>query len=225
VSVWVAEIVVNRQEFARVTSGLDQFRRDAVAAGEEAVRIMAEGYAQNVRMRYAGAGGRVRGLKSSTTLKRSQGKLKGVSKAIPAFPDNRPLFQTGHLWQSVETIKTDKRGWIVRIRPGTRTLWGGRSNLVAAVHEFGHTFSFVATVRVRAYLRAVAMGIAGTNQPVPRGRLGDTQITVRVPARPVWLPAMLDVTAEQPFGPLGFATLFARELSIRSGFTIKMTRG
>jgi hypothetical protein len=94
---------------------------------------------------------------------------------------------------------------------------------VAVIQEFGTSVSFVADISVRAYLRALAQGVAGTGESVT-ARGGPLQITIRIPARPVWMPAFEAMT-RSPFGPNGVVFIFAQELRRHTGLPINFSAG
>jgi len=220
-----AEISVDEKQLAEINNVLDKIRDHSEKAGRATVQIMAERYAKDIKAWY-GVGIPPK-LTQATLQKREQGKRSGRTPAIPPYPGNRPLSRSGKLMSLVRLgAATSSRTATYRvfIQPGVPLPGGGISDKVARVHEEGREYSFIATKAVRIYLRALALGIAGTDEnlrpeDMPRG--GSIQITVRIPARPIWLPVFKTLLSQQPFGQNGFARIFTQEFIKRTKLPIK----
>jgi hypothetical protein len=211
-----ATLELDAVQFKKCQKQLERLPKIATVAGQVAMEKIAEAYAEEVRVRYNS--GQHTPLAASTIEKRLQGKRSGRSPRIPRVAGTKPLFRTGKL-ASMVTLKKRRSGKTGSTRvfvPANRKLTGGGSaQQVGATHEFGATFTVLAQVHVRAYLRALAMGVAGTNAKVKARSTRPLQITVRIPARPIWIPALQKIIQEQPMGPRGFARLFAQEFGRR----------
>jgi hypothetical protein len=102
----------------------------------------------------------------------------------------------------------------VAIRPGrsirpTRT----KSEVAAAIYEFGAIYTRTLSPEAQYYLRALMAGIAGTGQKLQNvGHLAPKTVTITIPRRPVWVPAIKALHAQQLTGRNGFAVVFAQEL-------------
>jgi hypothetical protein len=221
------DVQINKKQFGIVKAALDRIQVHASRAGKATVHVLAERYYKDIRAWYGA--GIPPGLTMATRQKRAQGKRAGRTPALPAFPGNKPLSRSNTLQGLVRvdrqaTAKTATRR--VYVQPGIPLPGGGISDKVGIVHEEGREYSFIATKAVRIYLRALALGIAGTGEnlrpeDMPRG--GNVQITVRIPARPIWGPVFKTYLSQQPFGPNGYARIFAMELLKRTKIPIKFS--
>ena len=200
---------------------LAEIRPKLVVAGRNATEQLAIRYQADVQRRYkSGAHAQ---LKSSTMSKRRQGKREGRAPAIPPAAGAKPLFRTGKLASSVRRerrVRGTGATFRVFIDPGSMTNEPTPRSLarVAAVHEFGHTISIVADVSVRAYLKALALNVAGTHTRVG-GPNKTISITVFIPKRPVWVPAFEELLAR---AATDFQMMFRAETS-KMGLPITIT--
>ena len=213
-----AKLDYNKQMFSELSKGLEQLRRGSVMAGARSMARIAKAFEVDIKQRYKEGPGAP--LATSTQQKRQQGKRRGITPAIPPMP-GPPLHRSGRMISLVQMTRKGTPADIefqVRIRPGIQLphggKYGGRSDMVAMTHEFGQTVTIRLTAKARVYLIALARGIAGKaeNPEVTAASLREMIVTVKTPARPVWVPAIMQLTAEQPFGPRGFVPVFVQEL-------------
>ncbi len=218
-----ARLDVNPKQFRDCVRALDMLPRAALAAGAATTRKMARTYQTSVQRGYAAGTGVP--LAPGTREKRAQGKRGGAAPAIPKFPGSKPLNRSGTLSSLVE-LQTRVRGRIVdnvvRIQPGVPLPHGGVSHLVARVHEVGRIVTFTASPRVRTFLRALALGVAGTDTLVQAVSMDPISITVRIPARPIWIPTFKNMLSRQP---TEFARIFTSELQKRTKLKVVFRPG
>ena len=185
----------------------------ASAAGRDTTLVMAVNMHSDVQRRYTE--GPSPALHPSTLEKRRQGKRPGKTPGVRKYAGVKPLFRSGKMSRLVERVgrasgKTSTQ--FVRLKPGRRMSGGGRSDMVGAVNEFGGSWFVPIPPWARAYLRALAMGIAGKAKSV---RVSDTWSIafITIPKRPVWVPAFEAMISRQP---MEFAKIFGRKLKQRT---------
>lgn len=194
----------------------------AQRAGQKAVDKAALAFEREVKRGYRS--GDHTPLAPSTLQKRKQGKRRGATPAIPVYRGSRPLYRSGRLIELIErrskrTRTTYELG--IGIRRGVRMPGGGLSDRVALVHEQGRTFTVTASSRARTYLRALALGVAGTADAVASPGPGSISITVRIPARPVWGPAFAKVAGS---GGQQFRAVFGAAMKQELNFVARGKR-
>ncbi len=219
-----ARLDINPKQFSDCVKALDRLPKAALSAGAATTRKMARNYQIGVQKAYAVGTGIP--LKAGTKEKREQGKRAGPKgPAIPKFPGSKPLVRSSTLGKLVR-LRTRVRGAtvdnIVFIQPGIPLPHGGVSHLVARVHEEGRVVTFTASASVRTYLRALALGVAGTNALVQAVSMEPLSITVRIPARPIWGPAFKNMLSRQP---AEFARIFTAELQKRTKIKVVFKPG
>lgn len=218
-----AGLVFSKEQFRELQEELQRLKGAFIRAGDAAMESLAMEFQKQVIQGYM-KGGAGPPLAKSTLDTRQQGKRAGRRPRKPKFAGTTALRQTGKLMKLLE-IKSSKgvraAKHHVRIRGGLRMSGGGESMQVAMVHEFGATFSVAADVAMRAYLLALARGVAGSsvNVAVPPGT---RNITIRIPARPVWVPAWLPMIKKSGFtGPKGFTPRFQKALKRQTGKALR----
>lgn len=218
-----AGLVVSRKQFQELQEDLVRISKAFIRAGDEAMEALSEEFRGTLVEGYI-RGGAGPPLAKTTLDTRQQGKRAGRRRRKPKFAGTSPLRQTGKLMKLIE-IKHKRTArqeqYRVRIRPGLRMSGGGTSEQVAMVHEFGATFSVAADEAMRVYLLALAKGVAGSavNVAVPPGT---RSITIRIPARPVWIPAWMPMISDAGFsGPKGFVPRFQKALRRRTGKALR----
>lgn len=211
-----------KKEADACIAAIRRIPREAVTVGTQVMDDMADELTLDLRANYAAGGAPSSPLAEGTVQRRVQGKNAGARSGLQARPAGPPLNENGVLINLIRKMrKQDSKRGVVKVflQPGVPMRGGGPSEMVGAIMEFGETHSFLANARVRTYLRALALGVAG--QPVevwPVSRK-PIVITIRIPARPVWQPAILNMMSTK--APQ-FGKMFFTKLSARTGLRFKM---
>lgn len=187
---------------------LDQLKRSIPEAGHATMRRTAAEYGKRVQKNYLVGGVASAPLHPGTVQKRLQGKTAGKRPAISPKSGIMPLGKS--LFSLVQVISRGSGSAKsstsrVRIRAGVPMSGGYTSERVAAINEFGETHTITSTPAMRAYLRALALGVAGTDELVAPKSVETLTILIRIPARPVWTPPLTAIAASHP-------RLFARKM-------------
>lgn len=204
---------------SNVAKQMLKLRNAIVPAGQVTVDKMAEQFHRDVIKLYKEGGVQKRPYAKGTIQKYLQGKRAGSTPAKPAKLGAKPL---GSLYKLVELKKRKtSRGANNRIyiRAGVPMSGGGLSEMVAKINEFGSTHTVVASTRARTYLRALAMGVAGTGVLVRPVNAKPLLITIKIPPRPVWQPAFVRMLSRQP---KEFAHTLVKELKAKTGIHIEL---
>ncbi len=204
----MGKVKIDVKELITFRRCLDQLRRSIPKAGHDTMKMVAVRYEQRVRKNYLTGGAVTTPLHPGTLQRRAQGKRAGKRPAFSpksgVMPLGKSLFalvQSSTRGGGSGKVSTTR----VRIRVGVPMSGGATSERVAAINEFGETHTITSTPAMRTYLRALALGVAGTDEMVAPKGVESITILIRIPARPVWTPALLAITANHP-------KMFARKM-------------
>lgn len=206
------QITFPPKQFKELNAFLDNVQHAAVQSGGLVTRLIGQRFRDAVSRQYAyGAGAP---LSRGASQKREQGKRTGRTPRLRKYPGLRPLFRSGRLSRLIAvTHRIGQNGSTstVFVR-AARTSGGGKSDIVAAINEFGGTWFVPIPPWARTYLRALMLGVAGTSTPVRVQ--GDFWLIsmVKIPARPIWMPLFQQLLMTQP---AGFAHLFGKDFNRR----------
>ena len=210
---------VDEKGFADCDNNLKLLRAAMPRAIITTNKALAERLQNKVIDRYRG--GAMSPLAPGTLEKRAQGKRAGRRPRIAPISSTRPLFAKRGLARLVEIKESHSAGVSqvsVGIKPRMKMSGGGTSQQVATLNELGGSFTMTANVAVRTYLKALAMGRAGTADQIRPPPGGPITIRINIPARPVWGPAIKDLIDDQP---VHMMTVFAASLRAQTGMNIK----
>jgi hypothetical protein len=209
----------SKVQLDKIIHDIGRVKTAGEAAGALMISELAELYRRDVIKNYrAGAG---TPLTRSTIEARQQGKRAGVYPARAGNSSPHPLIDTGHMVGLVRTYKRKRNSWSVQIHPSGRARHGGNASKVAAMLEFGATMTIGTSVRMRSYLRALALGVAGSSVNVSAPAT-PAVLVIRIPPRPIWMPAFVAMVRKQPIGEMGFGTIFAKHFRKTYGYPLKV---
>lgn len=215
----MGSITLKGKSLATFQVNMAKLRAAIPKAGKSAMRTMSDNYRKQVVKNYMSGGAPSTPLAPGTLERRAQGKLAGKSPG--AAPQSGVMPFGKSLYSLVQIARSGGKGTSttrVFLKPGVPMSRGATSETVGAINEFGETHTMVADVSVRTFLRALAMGVAGQDIPVNAKSTESIVITIRIPPRPVWLPAFQTLLAKHP---KEYANLFAKSLNRRNtGFKI-----